>query len=512
MFDPTKPQAIASKLQEVLSGSLNKSSIQSIQKENIGNYTWQNVARRFFKVIENKHASVSQSPPGLLNQASIGIRFFTKLKATQIGEEESDEQLAWISSNLERCKNIRKSTPRVFIDISELIQKDVRTGVQRVTRAVLQGLMDRKDDLFQCIPVYANQEAAGYRYANEYSQKIFGKKFACGDVGISAEVGDIFLGLDLSQDVTRHQANYLSILADQGVRVIFYLHDLIPIQYPAFWPLEHGLDVVHHEWLNIICSFDEVISNSATTAKRCREFLASQPMPRYPYPQPFFTRPINRKKGSKAKISHNLLGYDLDATAPSTGLPENADKSLRKIRASTTFLMVGTLEPRKGHLQILQTFDQMWKKGSKDQLVIVGRPGWLMDDFIRQLKTHRMFGSQLFWFANASDEYLRSIYDASTCLIAASHDEGFGLPLVEAARFNKPIIARDIEIHREIAGSSAFYFNGSNIEEINHRIVEWKRLYDADQHPKPNIPFRTWKNHVEQLAETLKSHMSTKVE
>jgi len=512
MFDPTKPQVIASKLQEVLSGSLNKSSIQSIQKENIGNYTWQNVARRFFEVIENKHASVSQSPPSLLNQASIGIRFFTKLKATQIGEEVSDEQLAWISSNLERCKNVRKSTPRVFIDISELIQKDIRTGVQRVTRAVLHGLMERKDDLFQCIPVYANQEAAGYRYANEYSQKIFGKKFACGDVGISAEVGDIFLGLDLSQDVTRHQANYLSILADQGVRVIFYLHDLIPIQYPAFWPLEHGLDVVHHEWLNIICSFDEVISNSATTAKRCREFLASQPMPRYPYAEPFLTRPINRKKGSKAKISHNLLGYDLDATAPSTGLPVDAQECLRKMRDRTTFLMVGTLEPRKGQSQILQAFNQMWAKGSKDQLTIVGRQGWLMDDFIQQVKSHRMLGSQLFWFDKASDEYLKRIYNASTCLIAASYDEGFGLPLVEAARFNKPIIARDIEIHREIAGSSAFYFNGSNIEEINHRIDEWKRLYNADQHPKPNIPFRTWKNHVEQLVETLKSHMSTKVE
>jgi len=512
MFDPTKPETIASKLQEVLSGSLNKSSIQSIQKQNIVNYSWQNVARRFFEVIENKNAGVSQSPPYLSNQAPIGIRFFSKLKTGQIGDEASDEQLAWISSNLERCENVRKPTPRVFIDISELIHGDIGTGVQRVTRAVLHGLMDRKDDSFQCIPVYGNQEAAGYRYANKYSQKIFGKKFACGDVGISAEAGDIFLGLDLSQFVTRHQANYLSILADQGVRMIFYLYDLLPIQYPAFWPLEHSLDVIHHEWLNIICSFDEVIGISETTAKRCREFLASPPIPRYPYPQPFLTRPIIRKKGGKAKISHNLLGYDLDATAPSTGLPADAEESLQRMRDRTTFLMVGTLEPRKGHLQILQAFNHMWAKGSKDQLTIVGRQGWLMDDFIQQVKSHRMLGSQLFWFDKASDQYLKRIYDASTCLITASYDEGFGLPLVEAARFNKPIIARDIEIHREIAGSSAFYFNGSNIEEINHRIDEWKRLYDADQHPKPNIPLRTWKNHVEQLVETLKSHMSTKVE
>jgi glycosyltransferase involved in cell wall biosynthesis len=510
MFDPNKPESIAGKLQEVLSGSINRSSIQSIQKENIHNYTWQNVARRFFEVIENKNADAPKSKPSPWNQASLGKRFFSKLESCKQGIEASAEQLAWISANLERCENLSKTTPRVFIDISELIQRDAGTGVQRVTRAVLHGLMNRKDESFQCIPVYGNQEIEGYRYANEYSQKNFGRKFACGDVGISPESGDIFLGLDLQHHVTRKQANYLSILADQGVRVIFYLYDLLPIQYPIFWPLEHGLDVVHHEWLNIICSFDEVISISATTAKRGREFLASPPMPRYPYPQPFLTRPVFRKKGGKAKISHNLLGYDVDATAPSTGLPGDAQETLRKMRERTTFLMVGTLEPRKGQSQILQAFNQMWAKGSEDQLVIVGKAGWLMDDFVHQLQSHRMLGSQLFWFNKASDEYLKSIYDASTCLIAASYDEGFGLPLVEAARFGKPIIARDIEIHREVAGCSAFYFKGLDIEEINHKIEKWKKLYNADQHPKPNIALRTWGEHVEQLVETLKSHISTK--
>jgi len=510
MFDPKKPEAIAAKLQEVLSGSLNKSSIQAIQKENMHNYSWQNVAHRFFEAIENKKPDAPQSKLRVLNETSLGKRFFSKLEACKQGSEASAEQLAWISANLERCENVREPTPRVFIDISELIHRDVGTGVQRVTRAVLHGLMNRKDKSFQCIPVYGNQEMNGYRYANDYSQRIFGKKFACGDVGISPEAGDIFLGLDLQHYVTRKQANYLSTLADQGIRVIFYLYDLLPIQYPAFWPLEHDLDVVHHEWLNIICSFDEVISISATTAKYCREFLANPPMPRYPYPEPFLTRTVNRKKGGKAKISHNLLGYDIDVTAPSTGLPGDARECLQKMCDRATFLMVGTLEPRKGHSQILQAFDQMWAKGSENQLVIVGRAGWLTDDFVHQLQSHRKLGSQLFWFREASDEYLKRIYDASTCLIAASYSEGFGLPLVEAAHFGKPIIARDIEIHREVAGSGAFYFTGSDIEEISHKIQEWEKLYDADQHPKPNIALRTWDNHVEQLVESLKSHMSTK--
>ena len=43
-----------------------------------------------------------------------------------------------------------------------------------------------------------------------------------------------------------------------------------------------------------------------------------------------------------------------------------------------------------------------------------------------------------------SDEYLEQVYAASTCLIAASINEGFGLPLIEAARHGIPIVARDI--------------------------------------------------------------------
>ena len=133
-----------------------------------------------------------------------------------------------------------------------------------------------------------------------------------------------------------------------------------------------------------------------------------------------------------------------------------------------------------------------------------------MGNFLDELQSHRMLGSRLFWVQKASDEYLKKIYEASTCLIAASYDEGFGLPVIEAARFRKPILARDIEVFREVAGSNAFYFKGDDHQEIARKISEWKKLFDADQHPRPNIPVRTWESHVEQLVETLKSHISTR--
>ena len=43
-----------------------------------------------------------------------------------------------------------------------------------------------------------------------------------------------------------------------------------------------------------------------------------------------------------------------------------------------------------------------------------------------------------------------------------SEGEGFGLPLIEAAQYGLPIIARDIPVFREVAGENAYYFCGED--------------------------------------------------
>ena len=44
--------------------------------------------------------------------------------------------------------------------------------------------------------------------------------------------------------------------------------------------------------------------------------------------------------------------------------------------------------------------------------------------------------------------------------LVASEGEGFGLPLIEAARHKPPIIARDIAVFREVANGHVLYFAG----------------------------------------------------
>src|SRR5690606_1150894 len=154
------------------------------------------------------------------------------------------------------------------------------------------------------------------------------------------------------------------------------------------------------------------------------------------------------------------LGADIAASRPTTGMPDDVAGILRALRARPTFLAVGTVEPRKGYGQLLGAFEQLWAAGVDVTLVIVGKRGWTSAAAVERLEKHAEAGRRLFWLEGISDEYLEAVYAASACLVAASCDEGFGLPLVEAARHGLPLLIRDTPVFREVAGEHAFYFNG----------------------------------------------------
>jgi hypothetical protein len=277
---------------------------------------------------------------------------------------------------------------RLFVDISPIVEAMPVDGVARVTRTVFSLLAGKQEQDFDVVPVYSGERGRGFFRAHSASgEKHRWQKAAEGEPGIQPQAGDIFLGLGLNTEGVCIHANLLAQWADQGVSILFYLYDLLPVQYPQFWPLEAQMDILHHEWLSIVTSFDEVICISETTARRCREFLEGKYSPRFPYRSQLERAP-GRLGSRKAEISVIQPGCDFESKPLSQGLPENAGELLQKFRSKPTFLMVGTLEPRKGHQQMLETFEQLWDQDEDVQLVIVGRNGWLMEDFVADLEKH----------------------------------------------------------------------------------------------------------------------------
>src|SRR5690606_33158160 len=169
-----------------------------------------------------------------------------------------------------------------------------------------------------------------------------------------------------------------------------------------------------------------------------------------------------------------------------------------------SFLMVGTIEPRKAHAQVLDAFEQLWREGMDVALVVVGKQGWLVEALARRMRAHPEHGRRLFWLEAISDAYLERVYAVSTCLIAASHGEGFGLPLIESARHGLPIIARDIAVFREVAGECAAYFEGETPDAVARAVGDWlERDVRGERPDVGRLQWLTWEQSADNLMRLL---------
>jgi len=122
----------------------------------------------------------------------------------------------------------------------------------------------------------------------------------------------------------------------------------------------------------------------------------------------------------------------------------------------------------------------------------------------QRLHSHTELGRRLFWLDQAGDEALMQLYLIASGMLMASEGEGFGLPLVEAARHRVPIIARDLPVFREISGEHAFYFSGTDPADLADVLRTWIKLYRRGEHPKSDkLHWLTWEESTKQLLQVV---------
>jgi len=400
-------------------------------------------------------------------------------------------QLAAVAAAL--AANQPASRPRqLLIDISALVQHDPKTGIQRVVRSILLELLKQPPAGYRIEPVYSDGGNRSYRYARSFAHAMLGvappwTAPASEDAPIEVRAGDVFLGLDLATNMTTQNQPQLLALRRRGVAVWFVVYDLLPLLRPECFPF--GAEKYYGDFIDTIAlAADGIVTISRAVADELAAWLAQRP----------------NRRVAPLKLSHFHLGADIDASAPSSGLPDNAGRVMAALRAAPTLLMVGTLEPRKGQAQALAACELLWAKGVKLNLVIVGKNGWMVDTLAQTLEHHPQREQQLFWLSGLSDEMLLQLYEHSSALLAASEGEGFGLPLIEAAQHRLPIIARGIPVFREVAGEHAYYFDGSAPQDLAGAIERWLALHAQGQAPQSaGMPWLTWRQSAQQLMDAV---------
>jgi|ERR1700733_15371940 len=438
--------------------------------------TWhspEGCAALYYDAIEKFHDRDANEVGGLMR------------KLSEAWFAESDTPI--LASTLSRNFPPRPRLRQLLVDVSELVHRDAKTGIQRVVRAILTHWLSNPPKGWLVEPVYASLERPGYRYARRFTCAFLEMDASwTDDEPVDAWSGDIFIGLDFQSHVIPAQHELLGRWYRGGVDIRFVVYDLLPILRPECF--YDGAAESHANWLAFITRFNGAICISQSVARELRDWCDAHTEGRS---VPFV-------------IDWFHLGADFGMSVLSLGMTSDEERSLRCLRGVATFLMVGTVEPRKGHQQVLGAFEILWRRGIEANLIIVGKPGWKTEDFVERVKEHQELDKRVFWHKNATDEYLEQIYSASTSLIAASEGEGFGLPLIEAAQHGLPIIARDLPVFREVAGEYAFYFSGLQPEDLAAALTEWLKLYKAKNHIQSSeMNWLTWAQSSEMLLDRL---------
>ncbi|MCI5223523.1 MAG: glycosyltransferase, partial [Candidatus Electrothrix sp. AR4] len=449
----------------------------------------QKCSYQYHEIIEKFYSGTKTILPNLIQSLS------------SLDEINNEELLLQSSSAIAANFPVHPRLKQLLIDVSAISKTDLKTGIERVVRAQIFELIKNPPKGYRVEPVFLADHNGywEYYYARTYTCNILGlENITMIDEPIDIAKGDIFYCADFFRDGIIEASNdglyqnWRSI----GVTINFMVYDLLPILKPCFFPI--GSDEGHSKWLKMILMYSE---NIICISKAVADELS------------LWIHENNIQISSKLNISYVHLGADIDSSVPVTGLPNNAERVLSAVENKLSFIMVGTIEPRKGYMQTLLAFDELWKNDIDINLVIVGKEGWkgvpdnqkrTIPAIIDKITHHAELDKHLFWLDGISDEYLKKIYAVSTCLIAASEGEGFGLPLIEAAQHNLPIIARDIPVFREVAGEHAFYFSKLEPQDLSKNIELWLKLYSENRIPESSkMPWLSWKQSVNQLTEVL---------
>ena len=126
-------------------------------------------------------------------------------------------------------------------------------------------------------------------------------------------------------------------------------------------------------------------------------------------------------------------------------------------------LFVGTLQPRKNIVKLIEAFSKLKEKDLN--LVIVGKKGWQFEDILNAPKKYEV-EDRVKFLDSVSDEDLPSLYKNALCFCLPSLYEGFGLPILEAMQYGCPVATSNVSSLPEAGGEAAVYFDPENVEDI----------------------------------------------
>jgi glycosyltransferase involved in cell wall biosynthesis len=155
-----------------------------------------------------------------------------------------------------------------------------------------------------------------------------------------------------------------------------------------------------------------------------------------------------------------------------TGAERPESEALRhKLGLPERFVLhVGTLEPRKNLVRLIQGYEQAVRGGEDIALVLAGRKGWLYEPIVaaaeRVNRGSGATGTQVVLVNYVYDDDLPLLYRMAEVFAYPSLYEGFGLPVAEAMSCGTPVLVSGDGALAEVVGDSAVVVNALSVDSI----------------------------------------------
>lgn len=218
-------------------------------------------------------------------------------------------------------------------------------------------------------------------------------------------------------------------------KVITTVHDLTYIRYPGTMD-QKNLRRIENDIAYSLQRSDRILTVSEFSKKELCQLLS---------------------------VAENKVSVVYNAPALSEEVAD-AELLFKKHEITKPYILyVGTLEPRKNLVRLIQAFDRL-KKTEKipHQLVLAGGKGWNSEDIF----AHAERTADVLTIGYVSNAEKNALYQNAELFAFPSLYEGFGIPPLEAMHFGCPVSCADAASLPEVVGDAAELVDPMEVESI----------------------------------------------
>ncbi len=186
---------------------------------------------------------------------------------------------------------------------------------------------------------------------------------------------------------------------------------------------------------------------------------------------------ILKLKADPQKISVIYEGFGSDSLNKQNILKPGITLLSQYSLSGEYLAFVGTIQPRKNLVRIIQAFGEVLKEKSIIdlfpglQLVVIGKKGWLSDEIYKEPQ-NLSIADKVVFTGHLLDQETFSLIKGALCFVFPSLFEGFGLPIIEAQSIGTPVVTSKQKPMTEVGGDACEYVDPHDVESIKNGIIK----------------------------------------